>query len=356
MYKDIIEQIKTGLTGDPETDIKYLQKKITEYEDHEDRDRIAGACGQLIYDLLPDSVKEEFSSLNEALRLGIDEYSTEAAKLLREGKEAEAFGKLEDGIALLEGSDVYNEKDGVPYYDFRRPMEEAIFKDRYGFEKKIKLVPEPVVGLYRMYAGILYDRKEHVKAMEYLDKAFKWNPYHQCTTIEYADNLREMGRLEDFREKLYETFTFAYEPEALAKCYRRLAWYFSEKKEWEPAAVCILLAERFEGYKRSLMQVEKPGPEKGENRNDGSDGILQQEKSYILENAGEEFGKLSADDIGCIACKNEIPPGPDLEIVTLASNVAEEFEEAGNSAAAKYFYGIVYGLTGDGMAGEKAAK
>ena len=350
-YKDIMEEIKSGLTGDAEADIIYLQKKITEYENHEDRECIAGACGQIIYDLLPDPLKDEFSSLNGSLRLGIDEYSTEAAGLLREGKDDEALKKLESGIVLLEGSDVYEKKDGIPYYDFRRPMEEAIFKDRYGFEKQIKLVPEPVVGLYRMYAGILYDRREHEKALEYLNRAFKWNPYHQSTTIEYADNLRQMGRLEEFKEKLYETFTFAYEPEALAKCYRRLAWYFSEKKEWEPAAVCILLAERYEGYKRNLTE---PGSIVSEN--DLSDEMLQQEKKCILENAGEDFGMLSADDVERIARENEIPPGPDMDLVTLASNVAEEFEEAGNETAAKYFYGIVYGLTGDEVAGKKAAK
>lgn len=343
-YKEIMEQIRSGLTGDTEADIKYLQNKISEYEDHEDRDLIAGACGQLIYDLLPESVKEEFSELNAALRLGIDEYSSEAAKMLREGKTDEACRKLEDGIALLEGSDVYDEKDGVPYYDFRRPMEEAIFKDRYGFEKQIKLIPEPVVGLYRMYAGILYERKEHEKALKFLEKAYKWNPYHQCTTIEYADNLRELGRLEEFKGKLYDTFDFAYEPETLAKCYRRLAWYFSEKEDWEPAAACIYLAERYEGYKKDLMKDKRPSPEIS--NTDTVDEILQIEKKYILERAGDLFGNMSSDDIEGIARKYGMPSGPDMEIVNLAANVAEEFAEAGNAAAAKYFYDILHGLKG----------
>lgn len=353
-YKEIMEQIRSGLTGEAEIDIKYLQQKISEYEDHQDKDRIAGACGQLIYDLLPESVKEEFSELNGALRLGIDEYSSEAAKMLREGKRDEACRKLEEGIALLEGSDVYDEKNGVPYYDFRRPMEEAIFKDRYGFKKQIKLVPEPVAGLYRMYAGILYERKEHEKAIEFLEKAYKWNPYHQCTTIECADNLRELGRLEEFKEKLYDTFAFAYEPETLAKCYRRLAWYFSEKEDWEPAAACIYLAERYEQYKKDLVKDKKSSPDIS--NNDKEDEILQMEKKYILERSGDEFGDLAEDDIEGIARKYGIPYGPDMEIVNLAANVAEEFSEAGNAAAAKYFYDILHALAGREEAGKKGVK
>ena len=124
----------------------------------EDRILAAGETGQIIYDILPEELKEEFSSLNGSIRLGIDDYSTEAARLIRAGDSEGAGKKLEEGIALFEGSDIYNEKDGVPFYDFRKPMEEALFREEYGFEKRIKLIPEPIVGLYRMYAGLLYEQ------------------------------------------------------------------------------------------------------------------------------------------------------------------------------------------------------
>ena len=322
-FEEIIEKIKSGLTGEAETDVKYLQEKIAEYEGHEERDRIAGACGQMIYELLPEEFKEEFSLLNTTERLGLDEYSSEAAAMIEAGDTEGAAQKLAEGIELFENSEYYREKDGIPFYDFRKPMEEAIFKTRYGFKKKIKLVPEPVVGLYRMYAGLLYEKKEHEEAIALLKKALKLNPYHQKTSVEYADHLRQMGRLGDFRQVLVDVFRFAYRSETLANCYRRLGWYFSEKGQWEPAAACAVLAERY-----------------GENN-----GFLEQEKEYILGSAGEDFVMPEDDDIDRIAAENGVPARPSKEIINIARSRAEEFKELGNDEAYKYFDDIVQDLT-----------
>lgn len=321
-YEEIITEIKSGLTGNAETDIKYLQGKISEYEGHEDRDTIAGICGQLIYDLLPEDLKEEFSSLNNALRLGIDEYSKAASQLINAGDSQGAESKLIEGIELLEGSDNYEEKDGVRFYDFRKPMEEAIFRTRYGFEKRIKIVPEPVVGIYRMYAELLYEKKEHEKAIEYLNKALRWNPYHQSTTIEYADHLRQLGRLEAFKQMLVDTFTFAYEPETLAGCYRRLGWYFSENKKWEPAAVCEILAGKYAS----------------------GNEISDEEKKFILDNAGADFVIPEEKEFERISKENGFPCGASAEMIEIAKLSAAEFKELGNEAAFKYFDTIAAGL------------
>ena len=307
-YEEIMNDIRAGLTGEADQDIKYLQQKIAEYEEHEDRDLIAGACGRMIYELLPEDIKEEFSSLNDSARLGIDVCSSEAAQMLRAGNREGAAKKLEEGIGIFEGSELYQEKDGVPFYDFRKPMEEALFREEYGFEKRIKLIPEPVVGLYRMYAGMLYERGDHEKALDYLEKALKYNPYHQKTSIEYADNLRELGRLEEFKEKITDTLTFAYEPEALGRCYRRLGWYFSETGKWRPAAVCAILAGKY----------------------DDDTEILRQEKDYILKNAGEDFVIPSEDEFEVVAKENGFPAEPDIYLLAIANTAAKEFEEIEN--------------------------
>ncbi len=322
-YEEIIKEIKKGLTGDPETDIKYLEGKISEYEDNADSGIIAGECGQMIYELLPDSLKEEFSFLDKSLRLGIDEYSTEAALLLKEGKTEDAAKKLEEGIKLFEGSDLYSEKDGIPFYDFRKPVEEALYRTEHGMDKRIKLLPEPVVGLYRMYAGILYGQKEHAKALGYLEKALRYNPYHQKTGLEYSDHFRELGDLERYKQILSDSFKIAYEPQMLAGIYRRLGWYFSERSEWEPAWACTVLAERY---------------------NDENE-ISETEKKYITENAGEGFKVPSDERAADILKMNGIPYGPDRNILRIVHASGEAFKEAGNDKAAGYFFEIEKGLT-----------
>jgi hypothetical protein len=57
-FECIMKEITQGLTGNTKEDIKYLHEQGEKYKDHEYRKEILRACGRLMYDILPDDIKE----------------------------------------------------------------------------------------------------------------------------------------------------------------------------------------------------------------------------------------------------------------------------------------------------------
>lgn len=68
-YHQIMTEITSNLTGDPEKDKAYLLSKCDEYKTHEMSKEILRGIGRLIYTILPDDVREglDRASNNEFL-------------------------------------------------------------------------------------------------------------------------------------------------------------------------------------------------------------------------------------------------------------------------------------------------
>lgn len=68
-FDRIMKEITSGLTGDAMKDIEYLMGQVEKYQDHEYNMEIMRACNRIIYDLMPEDVKSEFSdALNKDLQ------------------------------------------------------------------------------------------------------------------------------------------------------------------------------------------------------------------------------------------------------------------------------------------------
>ena len=62
-FKEIIEQIMSGMSGDNEKDIKYLKEQMDKYAEYENSIEIIRAIGRKLYDLLPEERKTEIVRL-----------------------------------------------------------------------------------------------------------------------------------------------------------------------------------------------------------------------------------------------------------------------------------------------------
>ena len=71
-YDKIMEEIKSGLTGDTKVDMKYLMTQMDKYKEHELSQEIIRACGRMIASIMPEDAKEEFNNLIRKEELNID--------------------------------------------------------------------------------------------------------------------------------------------------------------------------------------------------------------------------------------------------------------------------------------------
>ena len=72
-YDEIMEEIKSGLTGDTKVDMKYLMTQMDKYKEHELSQEIIRACGRMIASIMPEDAKEEFN--NPEIRKLFKEYA-----------------------------------------------------------------------------------------------------------------------------------------------------------------------------------------------------------------------------------------------------------------------------------------
>lgn len=142
-----------------------------------------------------------------------------------------AISKLEN---MLKESNVKEvEDENNTYYTFGNYAEEAIFNYIYK-SKKQNIYPEQNISEIYYYLGFInIDLKNYDLAVEYLDKALKWNPINISAMFEKATVFRMKGNLDRNRAEIEKTFIFIYNSSYLAKFYRELGWYYVERKIYD---------------------------------------------------------------------------------------------------------------------------
>lgn len=142
-----------------------------------------------------------------------------------------AISKLENMLKESNVKEVEDEKN--TYYTFGNYAEEAIFNYIYK-SKKQNIYPEQNISEIYYYLGFInIDLKNYDLAVEYLDKALKWNPINISTMFEKATVFRMKGNLDRNRAEIEKTFIFIYNSSYLAKFYRELGWYYVERKIYD---------------------------------------------------------------------------------------------------------------------------
>ena len=142
-----------------------------------------------------------------------------------------AISKLENMLKESNVKEVEDEKN--TYYTFGNYAEEAIFNYIYK-SKKQNIYPEQNISEIYYYLGFInIDLKNYDLAVEYLDKALKWNPINISAMFEKATVFRMKGNLDRNRAEIEKTFIFIYNSSYLAKFYRELGWYYVERKIYD---------------------------------------------------------------------------------------------------------------------------
>ncbi len=120
-------------------------------------------------------------------------------------------------------------------------------------------------------------------------------------------------------------FPYAFRPDQLARCYRNLGFYFSEKALWEPASTCFHMSLTFEPKSTNAMS----------------------ELYYIQHKSGRMFPEPSPERMKEIGNEYDFPIGPNHDVLGLSFAYGKHFAEEGNTEGAKYCWEITYALTGD---------
>ena len=384
MTKEIINQIKRNLSGNPDLDRDYLVSQLDYYKNHESAYEIIKEISGLIWQSL-DFYHEENN--DESNKTNVSRVLDEVIPLIENRDKKTALEKLDNFMSHFgdkyENEEIHKESDfksnrsiteiqymryelnklsrspksynlnqkksnrvnwrkdvkinkmnkandeeisvQKEYHSFLNPLEEILFYQYIGLEKELAYIPfnEPLFDLYYIYGTLLLENDDFAKAEEYLLKALRINPVSSKTILSLADIYKSKTRTYN-RFFLYnvDALKFAYKNEDIARAYRNFGFFYVEENQLDIAAVFYDFSLNFDFNRQAFRELE------------------------YLKSRGinTEIDRKDAENV--IESK-KIQVGVNPFILDTLRIICADLENRKYYRGALYFYRILYDLTKD---------
>ena len=321
-YETIMGKISSGLTGDFEQDIDYLNKQSQKYKEHKLAKEILRGIGRMIFAILPEDKKAEIGRLTDNHILGMENIVEEAEFQIGKKNFDKALTMLEAMVNKFEKSKLYQDDSVNEYHHFNNSLELFLYSLSKP-AKQIRQVQEDFVHPYVLYGFVLLELKQYDKARNALEKALKWNPVKVSTIFELAEIYKIEKKWEKYLEFTNICFGYVYTSQDLARCYRNLGYYYVEQKEYD-------LASNLYYYSLGLDKSQ----------------MAQSQLAFIFVTTGKQFSPPSVKEAQRVLESHKIPLWFNNAVIMIASNLATNAEEVQNIDEAIFYYGILYDITG----------
>lgn len=330
-YNNEMKFVSSKLTGSKEKDIEILESLKCNYINHEYSDEIIDEINRMIGRILYNEEEEEFDNAYEGDANKIMEELNLVQKYINENNIEKAEKIILDYLPML---DICKEDKINLYMEFRNSLEEIYYKYKFQNDKIIKNPVLPIASILEKYVYILIKKGELEKALKYIEKGMKCNPINMAFIFQKASIYAMLNDGKKIFGIIRDSLKFCYIPEELARCYRMLGGYFTEKGLWKEAICCYL-------YSNFWNETE----------------IANGELDYISETANinidvEYYINITPE----VFKRQNILFKPDDTWIEISYGMASEFEKAGKINDAISYYMVCYNLTMDEQLREKLQK
>lgn len=324
-FEKIMREITSGLTGDGKKDIKYLMEQAEKYKDHEMGKEIVRAIGRLLFKCVPEDKRAEMDRLINNDLASWESVLEEVRFKQHEKKFDEALTLMEGLIRKFEDSNMFSDDQVSEYHCFNEFFEEALYKYHEEPTRELRHATYPLDVFYTQYGSLLVDLQRPKDAEAALVKALHWNPADVKIMFERAETRKVQGDMDGFFKMTLEAFKYAFRPKQVARCFRNLGFYFTEKELWEESVACHTMSLQY----------------------DNESNLAMSELYYIQQKAGKVIQPPKMDRLREISEQYGFPVGADQDVLGLSYHYGKLFAEQGNTEAARYCWEITYGLTDD---------
>ena len=320
MYDDIINEIKSNLTGDKAHDKAYLAELIMKFGKAEQFE-IVHEIALMMWDCLSDEEKEEFARVSESEN-PVKNAFDEAVYHMQNNRRDLALHKLDlffNSYSFGFEDDFINE-----YHSFSNPIEELLFNQYFKTDKEIRLIPnhESYVEICHLYGFLLIEFSRFDDAEKVLDYAIKLNPVFVLTILERAEIFKHKKDFDSFFKYSTDALKYSYSSSNIARSYRNLGFYYIEKEDFELATALFNYSLSYEYSPNAFSELEYI-------------------KSLGVKNT------ISEDKILTLLEKNNIQIGPNPLIFNILTQLIIQEGLNKNVSNELFLYQIYYDLTKD---------
>ena len=329
---NLISNILSKLTGDYETDIKYLDEQTKIYKDHENSREILRGIGRAMAEITPDDKKEELRKYvnNDLLKKNV--LIDEANFYIYKKDFENAYSLLNENLTKFEESGFFVDDEVSEYHYFPNGIEKILYLSIIKPKKKCRDAIYNLGEMYRLLGYTLIELGRTEEAKKALEKGIKWNPMDLEIKFEYYETFK----LEDkdrFLKSSKDAMKIAFQKKDIARIYRNIGFTLIEMENYEPAAYSYLLSNTWEPNERNASELY-----------------------YIQQESGIDYGNPTPEHLFKCLEENDIPIGPDKDVVVTLYQVAMAFEEQKFYSDALNTYMILNDLIEDDEISNKIEK
>lgn len=325
-YEQIIQEIKSNLSGQTEIDLHYLQTQINKYKDHEGSQELIEGIGRLLFEILPEELKAQ---LSDTLAADLQELGT----VLEQAQDEIAEQNYDKALSLLEGlvekidsaAPRFEADSEHEYLCFDNVLEEVLYGKIYNPGKDIRHVPQEYADTYLVYGNLLLELGRQKEARKALLKAQRWNPMKVETLFELSEIYKQNQQLKRYLEINIKALSQAYTARNLARCYRNLGYYYLEKEKYELATATYCFSVKYDK----------------ENR------IPEAALQYIQHKWGKRVVPPSFEQCRELFSAEGVQLGANELVISIAVALGDQARDAQAFDDAAHYYSLVYELTGD---------
>ncbi|MBO5227019.1 MAG: tetratricopeptide repeat protein [Ruminococcus sp.] len=320
--KEIMQEIRDGLSGEYGVDMAYLEGQVTKYKNHENAADIESQIAELAYEILPDEKKEQVARMMYLDGKRLDAVMNEAIQLINEGKHEEAF-KLTEGL-YTKIRISYRETEEKMYLSLRNPLEHQLYLYFYQPSKRLERPPFDLSRMVMLHGFSLLEAGRAEEAVSVLEDAIRFNPLNTDAYFEMAECFKYMKQNDDLLGCTKETLSIATSPEEISRCYCNLGFYCVEIEDYD-SAVCF--------YYEAMVYADNP--------------IVTAELHHIHNITKKKLSPPTRKLVNAAFEKYGIKPGANEEVVSVVAALAKGSYEENDILRAKIYFRILYSLTND---------
>jgi len=320
-FEEIMDEIRLGLTGEVEKDVIYIMKKNMEYKKSPFADKIGRETGKMIYEILPDEEKEVFKNLLEE---DTEEVIKKISSIEKEIHESNYIKAVEIAETIIPNiCDDGKTDENFDYVSLNNLFEVCIYTEIYKKNRLVRPTPFNFAYVFRLYGYSLFKLSRDDEAYAAYERAIFWNPVWVDTLLDFAELKYMKKQYKSFLETIKKCLDYSYNINHTSLCYYNLGRYYYEKENYELSINMYILSHYYRPSKAPYKKLED------------------------LAKMGFEIKPPSVDDMKKICDSIGIRMGVNPEIVKLAAKMGTDAKRNRNIEAAKYFYDILFSLTGD---------
>ena len=325
--KDILDEVKANITGDPQKDGPYLKEQSEKYKDMEFSEELDREFSEIIFNI---TEKEYRTQLNDFL----DQENSKINEQLANVEKRFSNLNFNGGIKILEeiiknNILAWNDTDDVTYKCFGTPLEYLLYKNLFEDKnnaKEIKPVNCNLAKVYYMYCFGLRRKKRYNEAQKAIERAKELNPVDPEVYIQYSELAKETKNTEALKMCSDMLLKCAVTKAQVGSAYFNYSFYYSELHQYDRAVALLQMSHIFKESELYATELE-----------------------YISKcmGLGSVPPMYNTKELMNILIAENIQPGPSAAVVHISNVLAKEFESDHELKYAKYFYDIVCELTED---------